>query len=109
MIYPILDVDIAQISNFLLQTALFASWFTYGLSGIFWLFMNKGLWFSSPRKIALTALNVFVIAVGAAIVCHIFTLICYCFITNMHIVWSRPLRLRQSNPRQPQQRKLLLC
>ncbi|KAJ5306761.1 hypothetical protein PENANT_c003G04165 [Penicillium antarcticum] len=50
-----------------LITALFASWFTYGLSGIFWLFMNKGLWSSSPRKIALTALNVFIIAIGAAI------------------------------------------
>jgi hypothetical protein len=72
-------IDVAQISNFLLQTALFASWFTYGLSGIFWLFMNKGLWFSSPRKIALTALNVFVIAVGAAIVRFIDTLICYQF------------------------------
>ncbi|BCR90719.1 neutral amino acid permease [Aspergillus chevalieri] len=53
-------------SNLLsLITALFASWFTYGLSGIFWLYMNKGLWFSSPRKIALTLLNVIIVGVGA--------------------------------------------
>jgi len=47
---------------------LFASWFTYGLSGIFWLYMNKGLWFSSPRKIALTLLNVIIVGVGAILV-----------------------------------------
>ncbi|KAL2831805.1 transmembrane amino acid transporter protein-domain-containing protein [Aspergillus cavernicola] len=50
-----------------LITALFASWFTYGLSGIFWLYMNKGLWFSSPRKIALTMVNFLAIAVGATL------------------------------------------
>lgn len=51
------------------QTALFASWFTYGLSGIFWLFMNKGLYFSSPRKIALTILNLFIVGIGGCLVC----------------------------------------
>ncbi|KAJ5781086.1 Amino acid transporter transmembrane [Penicillium paradoxum] len=50
-----------------LITALFASWFTFGLSGIFWLFMNKGKWFSSKRKIALTVLNLFVFAIGVTI------------------------------------------
>ncbi|KAJ5463386.1 Amino acid transportertransmembrane [Penicillium sp. IBT 31633x] len=50
-----------------LITALFASWFTYGLSGIFWLFMNKGRWFSSPKKIALTLLNLVVLAIGIAL------------------------------------------
>ncbi|KAJ5124846.1 Amino acid transporter transmembrane [Penicillium bovifimosum] len=50
-----------------LITALFASWFTYGLSGIFWLFMNKGRWFSTWRKGALTMLNFVVIVVGAAL------------------------------------------
>ncbi|KAL2827320.1 hypothetical protein BDW59DRAFT_171353 [Aspergillus cavernicola] len=30
-----------------------------GLPGAFWLFMNKGLWFYSPKKIFLTCLNVF--------------------------------------------------
>ncbi|KAJ0418655.1 transmembrane amino acid transporter protein-domain-containing protein [Aspergillus carlsbadensis] len=47
-----------------LMTALFASWFSFSLPGAFWLFMNKGLWFSSPRKIFLTCLNVFCFVIG---------------------------------------------
>ncbi|KAL4784715.1 transmembrane amino acid transporter protein-domain-containing protein [Aspergillus varians] len=50
-----------------LITALFASWFTYGLCGIFWLFMNKGLWFSNWKKICLTFLNFLAIAVGCVL------------------------------------------
>lgn len=57
----------------LVQTALFASWFTYGLSGIFWLFMNKGLYFSSPRKIAMTILNLNIVGIGAVLVCPFIT------------------------------------
>ncbi|KAL4939125.1 hypothetical protein BDV06DRAFT_214544 [Aspergillus oleicola] len=47
-----------------LMTALFASWFSFSLPGVFWLFMNKGLWFSSLRKIALTYLNCFCFIIG---------------------------------------------
>ncbi|XHG02506.1 hypothetical protein AWENTII_005856 [Aspergillus wentii] len=55
-------------SNLLsLITALFASWFTYGLSGIFWLYMNKGIWFSSPRKVVLTLLNVCIVGIGGCL------------------------------------------
>ncbi|KAF5866034.1 hypothetical protein ETB97_001110 [Aspergillus alliaceus] len=55
-------------SNLLsLITALFASWFTFGLSGMFWLYMNKGLWFSSPRKILLTMVNLLAIGVGVCL------------------------------------------
>ncbi|KAL3479013.1 transmembrane amino acid transporter protein-domain-containing protein [Aspergillus californicus] len=55
-------------SNLLsLITALFASWFTYGLSGIFWLYMNKGLWFSNWKKTCLTMVNFLAIATGAAL------------------------------------------
>ncbi|KAL5361719.1 transmembrane amino acid transporter protein-domain-containing protein [Aspergillus floccosus] len=55
-------------SNLLsLITALFASWFTYGLSAIFWLYMNKGLWFSSPRKIFLTVLNLVILGIGVTL------------------------------------------
>ncbi|KAL4916693.1 transmembrane amino acid transporter protein-domain-containing protein [Aspergillus aurantiobrunneus] len=55
-------------SNLLsLITALFASWFTYGLSGIFWLYMNKGIWFSSPKKIGLTFVNLLAVATGATL------------------------------------------
>ena len=49
-------------------SALFASWFTYGLSGIFWLFMNKGRYTESWRKMVLTAINIFIFAIGLIIV-----------------------------------------
>ena len=51
-----------------LISALFASWFTYGLSGVFWLYMNKGKYFSSPRKMFLTVLNALIFCIGATIV-----------------------------------------
>ncbi|OJI97843.1 hypothetical protein ASPVEDRAFT_124601 [Aspergillus versicolor CBS 583.65] len=55
-------------SNLLsLITALFASWFTYGLSGIFWLYMNKGVWFSNWKKVCLTFLNLLAFVVGAVL------------------------------------------
>ncbi|KAL9083988.1 MAG: hypothetical protein Q9159_005481 [Coniocarpon cinnabarinum] len=50
-----------------LTSALFASWFTYGLSGIFWLFMNWGQWFAGPRKIFLTCVNFALFGIGLAI------------------------------------------
>ncbi|OAX83240.1 hypothetical protein ACJ72_02400 [Emergomyces africanus] len=50
-----------------LITALFASWFTFGLNGWFWLYLNKGRYFSSPRKIFLTFVNIFCVGAGALI------------------------------------------
>ncbi|PGH08629.1 hypothetical protein GX51_01149 [Blastomyces parvus] len=50
-----------------LITALFASWFTFGLNGWFWLYLNKGRYFSSPRKFLLTLLNIFCVGSGALI------------------------------------------
>ncbi|KKA23780.1 hypothetical protein T310_2232 [Rasamsonia emersonii CBS 393.64] len=50
-----------------LITALFASWFTYGLSGVFWLFLNKGKYFSSPRKIFLTIVNLLIVGIGGCL------------------------------------------
>ncbi|KAJ5623029.1 hypothetical protein N7490_011634 [Penicillium lividum] len=47
-----------------LISSLFASWFSYGLAGVYWLHINKGKWFSSPRKIALTILNVLIVLIG---------------------------------------------
>ncbi|EIT80970.1 hypothetical protein AO1008_09907 [Aspergillus oryzae 100-8] len=47
-----------------LMTALFASWFSFGLPGAFWLYMNKNLWFSSPKKILLTLFNTLCICIG---------------------------------------------
>lgn len=51
-----------------LISALFASWFTYGLSGVFWLFLNKGKYRESWRKMFLTVLNAIIFCMGAAIV-----------------------------------------
>ncbi|ODH45644.1 hypothetical protein GX48_08273 [Paracoccidioides brasiliensis] len=50
-----------------LITALFASWFTFGVNGVFWLFLNRGRYFASPGKIFLTFLNVFCVLSGALI------------------------------------------
>ncbi|PWY89057.1 amino acid transporter [Aspergillus heteromorphus CBS 117.55] len=50
-----------------LITALFASWFTYGLSGVFWLFLNWGRYSSSPRKIFLTGVNLLVVGIGGCL------------------------------------------
>ncbi|PLB51294.1 amino acid transporter [Aspergillus steynii IBT 23096] len=50
-----------------LISSLFASWFTYGLSGVYWLHLNWGRWFSSPRKTFLTILNMLIVLIGGAI------------------------------------------
>ncbi|KAE8306362.1 neutral amino acid permease [Aspergillus transmontanensis] len=47
-----------------LISALFASWFSYGLSGIYWLHLNYGQWLSSPKKILLTILNIGIALIG---------------------------------------------
>ncbi|KAJ5109989.1 hypothetical protein N7532_002634 [Penicillium argentinense] len=47
-----------------LISSLFASWFSYGLGGVYWLHINRGQWFSSPRKIFLAALNVCIVLIG---------------------------------------------
>ncbi|KAL2404261.1 DnaJ-like protein subfamily C member 7-like protein [Exophiala dermatitidis] len=50
-----------------LISSLFAAWFTYGISGVFWLFINKGQYTRNWRKICLTVANVLLFAMGAAI------------------------------------------
>lgn len=50
-----------------LISSLFASWFTYGLSGVFWLFLNKGKWGASKKNMALTAVNWGLVLLGLAI------------------------------------------
>lgn len=41
--------------------------FTYGLGGVFWLFMNKGQYFSTPTKGFLTILNIWLFIMGLSI------------------------------------------
>ncbi|KAJ6129382.1 hypothetical protein N7512_002162 [Penicillium capsulatum] len=50
-----------------LITALFASWFTYGMSGIFWLFLNWGKYGASWRKVSLTLVNLIVVVIGGCL------------------------------------------
>lgn len=42
-----------------------------GLSGIFWLFMNRGQYFATPQKVFLTMLNVGLIVIATALVCAV--------------------------------------
>ncbi|KAF2734681.1 amino acid transporter [Polyplosphaeria fusca] len=50
-----------------LISALFASWFTYGLSAVFWLFLNWGQYGRDWKKMSLTALNIIIFGIGAAV------------------------------------------
>jgi hypothetical protein len=50
-----------------LISSLFAAWFTYGISGIFWLFLNYGQYTKNWRKICLTVANIGLFAMGAGI------------------------------------------
>ncbi|KAI1484393.1 aromatic and neutral aliphatic amino acid permease [Biscogniauxia mediterranea] len=47
-----------------LVCALFASWFSYGLPGIFWMFMNRGEWFKDGKMMAKFGANVVLILTG---------------------------------------------
>lgn len=47
-----------------LLAALFVSWFSYGLPGIFWLWMHYGNWFSSPGRIVKFVANVGLVVTG---------------------------------------------
>ena len=47
-----------------LISALFASWFTYGLSGIFWLYLDYGRYREGKKKMFLTGLNATIFCIG---------------------------------------------
>ncbi|OCK83619.1 N amino acid transport system protein [Lepidopterella palustris CBS 459.81] len=50
-----------------LISALFCSWFSYGLPAILWIYMNKGKRFGTKRKTSLFFLNVGIFFMGAII------------------------------------------
>ncbi|KAF8475034.1 transmembrane amino acid transporter protein-domain-containing protein [Kalaharituber pfeilii] len=50
-----------------LISALFVSWFTYGVSGVMWLHINKGGWFLNWKKTCLTVINFGICVMGIAI------------------------------------------
>ena len=65
----IIAESIPNFNNLLgLISALFASWFTYGFSGLFWLYLNYGKYRSTKQKMALTVANVLIFLIGALIV-----------------------------------------
>lgn len=45
-------------------SALFVSWFSYGLPGIFWLWMQRGHWFDSRARICKFAANIVLLITG---------------------------------------------
>ncbi|KAK8035417.1 hypothetical protein PG993_010412 [Apiospora rasikravindrae] len=47
-----------------LVCALFASWFSFGIPGILWLFLHKGNWFGSTKHIFMFVANVILFLVG---------------------------------------------
>ena len=51
-----------------LISALFVTWFSYGLSGAFWLFLNRGRYGQSWRKMVLTGVNGVIFLTGFYIV-----------------------------------------
>ncbi|KAJ5349290.1 hypothetical protein N7541_007017 [Penicillium brevicompactum] len=50
-----------------LISALFGSWFSFGLPAIFWLYMNQGRYFQNWKKVVLTITNLGVLAIAFAI------------------------------------------
>lgn len=50
-----------------LISALFGSWFSYGLPAIFWIVMNKGQWFANWKKMALFVTNLVILGIACAI------------------------------------------
>ncbi|RJE24931.1 hypothetical protein PHISCL_02763 [Aspergillus sclerotialis] len=50
-----------------LISSLFASWFSFGLGGIYWLHLNWGKYFSSPSKFILAIINALIAGIGATI------------------------------------------
>lgn len=50
-----------------LVSALFVSWFSFGLPGIFWLFLFYGDYLKSWKKVLLTGLNLLLVVIGVTI------------------------------------------
>lgn len=50
------------------QSSLFASWFSFGLPGLFWLYLNRSCWFLTWRQTVLFCLNIFLVFLAFLIV-----------------------------------------
>ncbi|KAJ6131375.1 hypothetical protein N7523_001835 [Penicillium sp. IBT 18751x] len=49
-----------------LISALFGSWFSFGLPAIFWFYMNRGQFFKNWKKTCLTIINILILAIAFA-------------------------------------------
>ncbi|EPS31480.1 hypothetical protein POX_h09764 [Penicillium oxalicum] len=49
-----------------LISALFGSWFSFGLPAVFWLHMNQGQYFRNWKKVALTIVNISIFLISCA-------------------------------------------
>ncbi|KAJ6190111.1 Glycerol-3-phosphate dehydrogenase mitochondrial [Penicillium mononematosum] len=47
-----------------LASSLFASWFSFGLPGLFWLYLNRSCWFLTWRQRVLFGFNIFLVFLG---------------------------------------------
>ncbi|CAG8188520.1 unnamed protein product [Penicillium olsonii] len=47
-----------------LASSLFASWFSFGLPGLFWLYLNRTCWFLTRRQQILFCVNILLVFVG---------------------------------------------
>ncbi|QQK46435.1 Glycerol-3-phosphate dehydrogenase, mitochondrial [Penicillium digitatum] len=47
-----------------LASSLFASWFSFGLPGLFWLYLNRNCWFLTWRQRVLFGFNIFLVFLG---------------------------------------------
>lgn len=95
----IIGEGIPSFSNLVsLISSLFASWFSFGLPGAYWLHMNYGQWWSSPRKCALTIINMLIFAIGGAMV-SFYSLFSSISAHANCVVRSWSVRVRQGDPR----------
>lgn len=51
-----------------LVSALFSGWFSFGLTGVMWIYMNRSLLRVNNKKKLLTALNASIVCIGATVV-----------------------------------------
>ena len=62
------NLSIPEFNDLLaLISSLFASWFSYGVSGLFWLFLNWHQWTKNMSKMLLTVVNITLVTVGGTI------------------------------------------
>jgi hypothetical protein len=61
-------ISIPEFNDLLaLVSSLFASWFTYGVSGFLWLFLNWHQWTKNTSKVLLTVANLMLVTIGSTI------------------------------------------